>query len=119
MLITLGTGVGGGIVVSGALAGGSHGLAAEIGHLPIDPAGPDCCCGGRGCLELYASGPGLAAQARARAGQPEGAAILSLAGGWPSRSPPGRSSRPPAAGTPGRPGCSPAPGAPSRARWPA
>ena len=40
MLITLGTGVGGGIVVSGALAGGSHGLAAEIGHLPIDPARP-------------------------------------------------------------------------------
>ena len=85
MLITLGTGVGGGIVVSGALAGGSHGLAAEIGHLPIDPAGPDCCCGGRGCLELYASGPGLAAQARARAGQPEGAAILSLAGGQPGQ----------------------------------
>jgi glucokinase len=85
LVITLGTGVGGGIVVSGALAGGSHGLAAEIGHLPIDPAGPDCCCGGRGCLELYASGPGLAAQARAQAGQPEGAAILSLAGGRPGQ----------------------------------
>ncbi len=83
MLITLGTGVGGGIVVSGVLAGGSHGLAGEIGHLPIDPAGPDCCCGGRGCLELYCSGPGLAA--RARAGQPEGAAILSLAGGRPGQ----------------------------------
>jgi glucokinase len=83
LLITLGTGVGGGIVVSGVLAGGSHGLAAEIGHLPLDPAGPDCCCGGRGCLELYASGPGLAAQARA--GQPEGAAILSLAGGRPEQ----------------------------------
>ena len=83
MLITLGTGVGGGIVVSGVLAGGSHGLAAEVGHLPVDPAGPDCCCGGRGCLELYASGPGLATQARARAGQPEGAAILSSAGGQP------------------------------------
>jgi glucokinase len=85
MLIALGTGVGGGIVVSGVLAGGSHGLAGEIGHLPIDPAGPVCCCGGRGCLELYASGPGLAAQARARAGQPEGAAILSLAGGRPEQ----------------------------------
>ena len=85
MLITLGTGVGGGIVVSGVLAGGSHGLAGEIGHLPIDPAGPDCCCGGRGCLELYASGPGLAAQAQARAGQPEGAAILSLADGRPGQ----------------------------------
>ena len=85
MLVTLGTGVGGGIVVSGVLAGGSHGLAAEIGHLPVDPAGPDCCCGGRGCLELYASGPGLATQARAQAGQPEGAAILSLAGGQPGQ----------------------------------
>jgi glucokinase len=85
MLITLGTGVGGGIVVSGVLAGGSHGLAGEIGHLPVDPAGPACCCGGRGCLELYASGPGLATQARARAGQPDGAAILSLAGGQPGQ----------------------------------
>ena len=119
MLITLGTGVGGGIVVSGALAGGSHGLAAEIGHLPIDPAGPDCCCGGRGCLELYASGPGLAAQARARAGQPKAPPSCRWPAAGLSRSPPGRSSRPRAAGTPGRPGCSPAPGAPSRARWPA
>ncbi len=85
MLITLGTGVGGGIVLSGELAGGSHGLAGEIGHLPVDPAGPACCCGGRGCLELYASGPGLATRARARAGQPEGAAILSLAGGQPGQ----------------------------------
>jgi glucokinase len=85
LLITLGTGVGGGIVVSGVLAGGSHGLAGEIGHLPVDPAGPACCCGGRGCLELYASGPGLATQARARAGQPDGAAILSLAGGQPGQ----------------------------------
>jgi glucokinase len=88
MLITLGTGVGGGIVVSGVLTGGSHGLAGELGHLPVDsagPAGPACCCGGHGCLELYASGPALAARARMGAGQPDGAAILSLAGGRPEQ----------------------------------
>lgn len=85
MLITLGTGVGGGIVVSGVLTGGSHGLAGELGHLPVDAAGPACCCGGHGCLELYASGPALAARARMGAGQPDGAAILSLAGGRPEQ----------------------------------
>lgn len=85
MLITLGTGVGGGIVVSGVLTGGSHGLAGELGHLPVDSAGPACCCGGHGCLELYASGPALAARARMAAGQPDGAAILSLAGGRPEQ----------------------------------
>ena len=85
MLITLGTGVGGGIVVSGVLTGGSHGLAGELGHLPVDSAGPACCCGGHGCLELYASGPALAARARMAAGQPDGAAILSLASGRPEQ----------------------------------
>ena len=85
LLITLGTGVGGGIVVSGVLAAGSQGLAGELGHIPIDPAGPACCCGGHGCLELYASGPALAARARMGAGRPEGATILSLAGGRPEQ----------------------------------
>jgi len=85
MLITLGTGVGGGIVSSGTLVQGSHGLAGELGHIPVERSGPGCICGGRGCLELYASGAAVTAQARMRAGQPEGAALLALAAGQPGQ----------------------------------
>jgi glucokinase len=94
VLFTLGTGVGGGIVVEGALLRGSHGQAGELGHLPIDRDGPPCCCGGRGCLELYASGPGIAARAgrdrdaltarpvidAALAGDAQAAGVLAVAG---------------------------------------
>ncbi len=59
VLFALGTGVAGGIVVDGTLLRGSSGLAGELGHLPIEPDGPICICGGRGCLELYASGRAL------------------------------------------------------------
>lgn len=51
--ITLGTGVGGAIVVGGRLFGGRHGFAGEVGHMSIDHAGPRCPCGNRGCVELY------------------------------------------------------------------
>jgi len=54
--ITLGTGVGGGIVVEGRILHGTEGMAGEVGHMVIDPEGPLCGCGGRGCLEVYASG---------------------------------------------------------------
>ncbi|HEY5184247.1 MAG TPA: ROK family transcriptional regulator [Actinomycetes bacterium] len=69
-------GIGGGIVVDGALFRGSHGMAGEIGHVVVDPDGPECSCGGRGCLERVA-------------GQE---AILALAGlaGSPRRGPRGR-----------------------------
>ncbi len=50
--LTLGTGVGGGIVIGGQLYGGHHGFAGEIGHTSIDYNGPSCACGNRGCLEL-------------------------------------------------------------------
>jgi glucokinase len=70
VMLTLGTGVGGGIVASGTLIAGAAGLAGELGHLPSAPSaadGPPCACGGRGCLEIYASGPAVARQAtRAR-----------------------------------------------------
>ncbi|MGI8446756.1 MAG: ROK family protein, partial [Streptosporangiaceae bacterium] len=75
----------GGIVTSGALVQGSHGLAGEVGHIPVDRSGPGCICGGRGCLELYASGAAVTARARARARQPGGAALLALAGGQPEQ----------------------------------
>ena len=49
-----GTGVGGGIIVNGQLMTGAHGSAAEVGHMLIDPNGPKCSCGNRGCLEAFA-----------------------------------------------------------------
>lgn len=54
--VTLGTGVGSGFVVGGSLLRGSRGAGAELGHIVIDPDGPPCPCGLRGCLEQFASG---------------------------------------------------------------
>ncbi|MFA4986681.1 MAG: ROK family protein [Candidatus Brocadiia bacterium] len=53
LMVTLGTGVGGGIVWNGNVLRGSHGFAGEFGHITIDPEGPECGCGKRGCLESY------------------------------------------------------------------
>ena len=53
-VVTIGAGIGCGLLVGGALFTGSTGLAAEFGHIPIDPAGPVCTCGRRGCLEALA-----------------------------------------------------------------
>ncbi len=61
---TLGTGIGGGIVVDGKLYRGATGLAGEIGHIIIDPRGPRCNCGSRGCLEAMVSGVAFAERAR-------------------------------------------------------
>ena len=70
VMLTLGTGVGGGIVVDGLTFRGAHGLGAELGHMTINPDGPPCPgnCPNRGCLEAYCSGPGARAR-RHRAGQ--------------------------------------------------
>lgn len=57
--ITLGTGVGGGIVVAGKILHGAEGMGGEAGHMVLNPEGPLCGCGGRGCLEVYASGNGI------------------------------------------------------------
>jgi glucokinase len=62
--ITLGTGVGGGIVVDGRIVRGVSGFGGEIGHMTVDPAGPRCRCGARGCLEAYAGSYGIVAAAR-------------------------------------------------------
>jgi glucokinase len=59
---TLGTGIGGGVVVDGRLRLGRLGAAGELGHQTIVPDGPPCGCGNRGCLETLASGPAIAAQ---------------------------------------------------------
>ena len=57
--ITLGTGVGGGIVIGGEIVRGADGLGGEVGHMVLNPDGPLCGCGGRGCLEVYASSSGI------------------------------------------------------------
>ncbi|CAB4684942.1 unannotated protein [freshwater metagenome] len=59
MMLTVGTGIGGGIVVNGALYRGAFGIAAEFGHLRVVPDGHLCGCGARGCFEQYASGNAL------------------------------------------------------------
>lgn len=58
--LKLGTGLAAGLVLGGRLWRGACGVAGEIGHIPVDPAGPVCPCGQRGCLEMAASGSGLA-----------------------------------------------------------
>jgi len=63
VMLTLGTGIGGGIVVDGKLYRGAGGFAAEIGHMKIVAGGPLCGCGGRGCLEALAAGPAIRARA--------------------------------------------------------
>lgn len=60
---TIGTGIGGGIVVEGKLVHGASDVAAEIGHITIDVNGRRCGCGNDGCLEAYASGPAIARRA--------------------------------------------------------
>jgi glucokinase len=56
LLVTVGTGIGGGLVSDGALYRGTHGFAAEIGHIIVEPGGPLCGCGNHGCWEQVASG---------------------------------------------------------------
>lgn len=55
IMITLGTGFGGGIILDGRLWPGEDGFAGEVGHMTIDPSGPRCSCGARGCVETYVS----------------------------------------------------------------
>ncbi len=58
--LNLGTGLAAGIVIGGRLLRGGHGVAGEIGHVPVDPSGVTCACGQRGCLETVASGSAVA-----------------------------------------------------------
>lgn len=63
LAVTLGTGVGGGIIASGKVLNGSNGTAGEIGHMTVDIDGPLCNCGRKGCLETYVSATGMVRQA--------------------------------------------------------
>jgi glucokinase len=62
--MTIGTGIGGGLIIDGRLYHGSSDVAGEIGHTTIDSTGRRCKCGNYGCLEAYASGPSIAERAR-------------------------------------------------------
>ena len=70
-LVTVGTGIGCGLVVNGRLVSGSHGVAGEIGHIGVDAGGPLCHCGGRGCVEAIAGTDAIVGRARERTGRPE------------------------------------------------
>ena len=61
--LSIGTGISAGVVLGGVLHRGPRGMAGEIGHVVLDPAGPRCSCGLRGCFEALASGPAVAQQA--------------------------------------------------------
>ena len=68
-MVTLGTGIGGGHVVNGVVQRGVNGFAGEIGHIVVNPDGPRCTCGRKGCWEVYASGRGLRMLAAGEAGE--------------------------------------------------
>ncbi len=77
---TLGTGIGGGIVIDGRLYRGAKGLAGEIGHVVIDTAGPRCNCGSRGCLEAMVSGVAFAERAKKMLQQGTSPILLEIVG---------------------------------------
>ena len=80
--MTIGTGIGGGVIIEGKLFHGASDVAGEIGHTTIDLNGRHCKCGNYGCLEAYASGPAIATRAREVLVREETASLLpSLVGG--------------------------------------
>lgn len=83
VMVTLGTGIGGGIISRGRLLEGSNRFAGEFGHMVVDPHGPRCPCGKRGCWERFASGSGLGLLARETAMAGDAPRLVELAGGDP------------------------------------
>jgi glucokinase len=91
-MVTLGTGIGGGYVLNGAVQRGVNGFAGEVGHIVVNPDGPRCTCGRKGCWEVYASGRGLKMLAagesgesvinRARAGEADALTVLEAWSRW-------------------------------------
>lgn len=83
LVITIGTGIGGALVVDGRVHVGARGFAGEIGHMVVDPNGPPCPCGQRGCWERFAAGSGLTRLARDAAIAGTLHEVVRLAGGDP------------------------------------
>jgi len=84
-MIAVGTSIGGGLILNGALVRGVSGYGGEIGHITVDLDGPDCFCGSRGCIKVYASGADIARQARSLLRADRSSILLELAGGDPDR----------------------------------
>ena len=78
VMLTVGTGIGGAALIDGAILRGAKGEHPEIGHLVVDPAGPECYCGSRGCIEALAAGPALA-RAGAAHGYADAEAVFAAA----------------------------------------
>ncbi len=83
VLLTLGTGIGGGIIIDGRLYQGALGTAGEIGHMSIDAGGEEDVCGNVGCLETFVSGPAIATAARRRLADGGKSSLLEAAAGQP------------------------------------
>ncbi|MDQ1521528.1 MAG: glucokinase [Actinomycetota bacterium] len=81
LMVTLGTGIGGGIILNGEVLRGANGFAAEIGHITVQRGGPRCACGEYGHWEAIASGNALGRMARELVASGHGAAILAAANG--------------------------------------
>jgi glucokinase len=81
VLLTVGTGIGGGLVLDGRIYHGVRGFAGELGHLIVAPDGDRCACGNRGCLEAMASGSTLGRLGREAAAADPGGRLATLAGG--------------------------------------
>ena len=79
--LTLGTGIGGGLIVDGKLYHGSSDVAGELGHVTIESNGRRCGCGNYGCLEAYASGPAIAARTREALEKGESSVLTEMCGG--------------------------------------
>ena len=85
VFLTLGTGVGGGIVIGGKVWSGAHGVGSEIGHMIIELDGHPCNCGNRGCLERYCSATAIILAARAAVMQYQDSAIMAKCEGDPMK----------------------------------
>ena len=81
IMITLGTGIGGGVIADGRLLLGANGYVGEFGHMMIDPNGPTCPCGQVGCWERYASGSAVALEAKRMAAEGRLSELVQQAGG--------------------------------------
>lgn len=81
VFLTIGTGIGAGLILGGRLHSGADGAGGEVGHIPVEENGRACACGLRGCLEAYASGPSLARVAveKGFSGEPTGQAVVAAA----------------------------------------
>ena len=83
LMVSVGTGIGGGVVLDGRLYRGANGFAAEIGHVVVEPSGPPCGCGNRGCWEQVASGSAITRQGKRAAARHPHSSLRELAGGDP------------------------------------